>query len=58
MKHNIAIWHAILNKALIGMPGIFHILSHTFKPTTVFDGESLWTAYVPDGIWRIKKKKS
>ncbi len=27
--------------------------NYELKPTTVYDGGSLWTAYVPDGIWRI-----
>jgi hypothetical protein len=26
------------------------LANYELKPTTVFDGESLWTAYVPDGI--------
>ncbi len=29
------------------------LANYELKPTTVYDGGSLWTAYVPDGIWRI-----
>jgi hypothetical protein len=29
------------------------LANYELKPTTVYDGGSLWTAYVPDGIWQI-----
>ncbi len=33
--------------------GVSLLANYELKRTTVFDGGSLWTAYVPDGIWRI-----
>jgi hypothetical protein len=31
------------------------LANYELPPTTMFDGEALWTAYVPDGIWRKSK---